>query len=615
MSSAAPVTVRRAANSLAALRRLIQYGLLFVLVVIMANGLSGLLTRLFTAPSTLAAMDVASLALALAFTLIGGPLALLLWWFSWKRLSDESERRAVEWGLYLTLMYAASLIISTTSLLALVASFVDSTGTMWQPTLANAIVWTGILAWHRWMWTNRAKPSAHLHDVRAIVGTVLGLLMGAGAAIVALAALLDVAIRGLPLLSAYEPWWHPAVQSLVWAAGGAVIWWWHWFREGGRTFRSGLVDVIMVLVGVFLAGLTALAGAGVVLFVLLRLAFDRAVPLNELTEPLAPAIASALIGTVVWRYHRTASADRPLSTRRAGLLVTSAVALAAAASGVGIIINALLAALVSPLAGDATRTLLLGGISSLLVGGPVWWITWKPLRQPRTAADIPSGRRKYLVAFFGVSAIVALIALLVIGYRVFEAMLGVVSGGSFVDRTRAQLGLLVAAGLVAGYHFALWRRDRALIAAATPVRKHMVERITLVTGFPAPGSAAPEAPEDLARAIAEAAGGARVTLWLRAYDGAAAPDGYAPDGYGAPVTSGTSATSPTTSATIMEPAASGQRGVPSAPAAPPPPSTHSATTALEVARVVDALEGVTTEHALVILGPGTRLEVIPLAAS
>lgn len=567
MSSPAAVTVRRAGSSLATLRRLIQYGLLFALVVILANGLSGLLTRLFAAPSTLASADVASLALALAFTLIGGPLALLLWWFSWKRLSDESERRAVGWGLYLTAMYALSLIIFSTSLFALVASFVGYSGNRWQPLLANAIAWAGIWAWHRWMWTNPSRPSSHLHDVRAVVGTVFGLVLGAVAAIVALAALLDVAIRGMPLLAVYEPWWRPAVQALVWAAGGAAVWWWHWFRDGGRRFQTGLVDVVMVLVGVFLAGLTALAGFAVVLFVLLRLAFDRGIPLNELLEPLAPAIASALIGAVVWRYHRTASADRSPATRRGGLLATSAVALAAAASGVGIIINALLAALVSPLAGGGTRTLLLGGISALLVGGPVWWAAWRPRHQPSIAADIPPGRRLYLVAFFGVSAVVALVALLVIGFRLFEFLLGDVSGGSFIDRIRAQLGLLVAAGLVAGYHFALWRRDRVLIAAAAPARKRAVERITLVTGLP-PDPAAPDAPDALARAVAEATGGARVTVWLKAYDG-----GTAPDAPGAPLASG-----------------------------------------LDAVRVADALADVTAEHALVILGPGSRLEVIPLAA-
>ncbi|MEE9096369.1 DUF5671 domain-containing protein [Pseudarthrobacter phenanthrenivorans] len=372
MSSPAAATASAPAGGLATLRRLILYVLLFALVVIAASGLSGLLERLFRTASTLVSGDVAGLALSLAFTLIGGPLALLLWWFVWRRLDDEAERRAPGWGLYLTGMYAVSLIIATTSLLDLASSFIGTQESQWPSPLANGIVWAAIWGWHRWMWKHPRKPSSHLEDVRAVVGSVFGLLMGAGAAIAALSVLLDVAIRGFTATAGFEPWWFDVIRSLIWAAGGAAVWWWHWFREGGRRFQTGLVDVTIIGVGVFMAGITALGGLGVILFVLLRLAFDRSGPINDLLEPLAPAIAAAAIGALVWRFHRTASVHRSTRTRRASLLVTSAAALAAAASGVGVVVNALLAAAVSPLAGGATRTLLLGGLSSLAVGAPVW---------------------------------------------------------------------------------------------------------------------------------------------------------------------------------------------------------------------------------------------------
>lgn len=553
------------ASGLASLRRLILYVLLFALVVITASGLSGLLERLFRTASTLASGDVAGLALSLAFTLIGGPLALLLWWFVWKRLDDAAERTAAGWGLYLTGIYAISLIIATTSLLNMAAALIGMERNDWSSSLANGLVWGAIWWWHRWMWKHPLKSPRHLDDIRVLIGWVFGLLLGAGAAIAALGALLDVAIRGFMSTATLEPWWFPILRSLIWATGGAVVWWWHWFREGGRRFQTALVDVTIIAVGIFVAGITALAGLGVILFVLLRLAFDRSEPMNDLLEPLAPAIAAAVIGALVWRYHRTVSVHRSNRTRRASLLVTSAVALAAAASGVGVVVNALLAAAVSPLAGGATRTLLLGGISSLVVGAPVWWLAWKPRHQPRTAADIPPGRRLYLVAFFGVSAVVALITLLVIGYRLFEFLLGDVSGGSLLDRIRAPLGLLVAAGLVAGYHFALWRHDRALLAAAAPVHQRVIDQVTLISGY-APGAVDPDA---LARGIADATGGARVSTWLRADD----------DGAGLP------------------------------PSSVLPPGVEEV-----IRQVATALEGVTARHVLVIAGPGTRLETLPLIA-
>ncbi|NUP60228.1 MAG: hypothetical protein HOQ04_11010 [Pseudarthrobacter sp.] len=554
-----------AGGTLASLRRLILYVLLFALVVIAASGLSGLLERLFTSVSVLASAGVAGLARSLAFTLIAGPLALLLWWFVWRRLDDESERTAAGWGFYLTAMYAFALILFTTSFLTLASSFIGTRKAAWESPLANGLVWAGIWLWHRWVWKNPAKPSSHLEDVRAVVGSVFGLLLGAGAGIAALSALLDVAIRGFPLTAAIEPWWYPVLRSLVWAVGGVLVWWWHWFRDGGRRFRTGLVDAAMIAVGIFMAGIAALGGLGVVLFVLLRLAFDRSDPQNLLLEPLAPAVSAALIGALVWRYHRIASASRSPRTRRASRLVTSAVALAAAASGVGVVVNALLAAAVSPLAGSATRTLLLGGISSLAVGGPVWWLAWKPRHQPRIADGIPPGRRMYLVAFFGVSAVVALISLLVIGYRLFEFLLGDVSGGSVVERIRAPLGLLVAAALVAGYHFGLWRHDRALLAASAPAGRRVIERVTLVCARPATAADS----EALVRGVAEAVGGAKVTAWWRTDDAGLAP-----------VT-----------------------------------TSDGGEVVRRVATAIDAAAVDGVRHVLVVLGPGSRADAIPLAGS
>ncbi|ACL41275.1 conserved hypothetical protein [Pseudarthrobacter chlorophenolicus A6] len=569
MTTPAAVTTHAPAGGLATLRRLILYVLLFALVVIAASGVSGLLERLFRASSVLVTGDPASLALPLAFTLIGGPLALLLWWFAWRRLDDPVERTAAGWGLYLSGMYAVSLIIATTSLLNLATAFIDTQESQWQSPLANGLVWAAIWLWHRWMWKHPAKPSTHLEDVRTLLGSVFGLLLGAGAAVAALSGLLDVAIRGFPLSAAVEPWWYAPVRSLVWAAGGTLVWWWHWFREGGRHFRTTLADVAMIAVGIFVAGIAALGGVGVAVFVLLRLAFDRSDPVNLLLEPLAPAISAAAIGAVVWRYHRAVAVTRSTETRRASLLVTSAVALAAAASGVGVVVNALLAAAVSPLAGGAARTLLLGGISSLMVGGPVWWLAWKPRHQPRTAGEIPPGRRIYLVAFFGVSAVVALITLLVTGYRVFQYLLGDVSGGSLLDRIRAPLGLLVAAGLVAGYHFALWRHDRTLLAAAAPARRRVADQVTLVSGYPSGTLDV----RPLARGISDATGGAKVTAWLRADDGGAE----------------------------LPPSAD---PAPGSPAAPPDDL---------IQQVTAALADVTAPHILVIVGPGNRLHVVPLA--
>lgn len=496
-------------------RRLITYLLLFALVVIAAVGLSGLLGRLLAGGTELATGDVAGLARSLAFALIGGPLAALLWWVVWRRLDDETERASIGWGLYVAGMYVLALVLATSNLLSTVATLIGGQSLQWRLSLATGVVWAAVWAWHRWMWRHPRRRPLDLLDVPTVLGSYIGLVIGVSGAVTALSTLLDAALRGaLAAATVGKPWWVSALQSLAWAVGGGLVWWWHWKHDGGRRLRGDLASVGLIAVGVLGAGVLTLGGAGVTLFVLLRLAFDRTEPMDQLLEPLAPAIAAAAIGSLVWVYHRGLARDSSEAIRQGSRLVTSGVALVAAASGIGVIVNAALAMMASPLAGSGARTLLLGGISSLLVGGVVWWLTWKPLEKSPAGASGPAGgsgnwqnaRRIYLIVVFGLSAVVAVVTLLVIGYRMFEYFLGDVSGGSVVDRIRAPLGLLVATGLVAGYHFAVWRHERAVTAAAQPVRRPTVGHVVLVTGAdPAP----------LHRVIEDTTG-ASVTVWRRA---------------------------------------------------------------------------------------------------
>ena len=488
-------------------RRVIVYILLFALVVIAAIGVSGLLGRLLDTGNALASSDITGLARSLAFTLIAGPFAAVLWWVLWRRM-DGAERSSVAWGLYLAGLYTVSLVTFSTALLTTAAVLVRGD---WQPRLfATGVVWAGVWGWHLWMSRHREKSPTRLVTVAPVLGSVFGLVIAVGGGVTALSSLLDAAVDAVaPTLTQGAPWWELTVQALIWFAGGLVVWWWHWIRSRARDLRGGLADLALVAVGVTGAAILTLSGAGTVLFLLLRLAVDRTDPVPDILGLLGFGISAAAIGALIWSYHRGLALARSDQARVATKLVTSGVGLVAAASGLGVVVNAILAATTTPLAGSDTRTLLLGGISALVVGGPVWWMAWQPTKPP-TAAEVRStGRRVYLILVFGVSAVVAIVTLLVIGYRLFEFALGDFTGNSLVDRVRAPLGLLVATGLAAGYHFAVWRRDRA-VSVEAPQQARTVGRVILVTDAD---------PEPLSQAIGAATGGAAVSVLKRA-DGA-----------------------------------------------------------------------------------------------
>jgi len=193
-----------------------------------------------------------------------------------------------------------------------------------------------------------------------------------------------------------------------------------------------------------------------------------------------------------------------------------------------------------------------------------------PHRRADSAEVAYPGRRVYLVAVFGVSAVVALVALLIVGFRVFEFSLDASTGAGLIDRVRAPFGLLTATLLVFGYHFAVWRHDRSVIATEGLVPERRIGRVILVSAGDATA---------IERAV-RAATGASVTVWKRS-----------------------------------EPQAEPDPEVHGAPGAEPPGAGAVAGGAAhpDASDVASAFEGVSGKRVLVLAGPGERLEVVPLA--
>jgi hypothetical protein len=535
-------------------RRIIVYGVLFVLVCLAVGGVSDLLTRLLDSGRVLVGNDVAGLALTLSFALIAGPLAVLLWWFAWRSNAAHQERSALTWGLYLAAMSTVALIAGSTALLQCASSLVDGN---WQPgAFSSGVIWLGVWGWHRWMRLHPHRGSLRLTGATPTIGYAYGVVLGAAGAVSALAVLFGTAIiRPTELALAGAEWWIGALQGFVWAVGGTAIWWWHWKHDGAVSLRAGLANVVVVLVAGYGSVLLALGGIATSLFVVLRLFFDVSEggdPVARILEPLGAAVAASVIGALVWAYYRRPAVNHSIAVANATRLVTSGITLAATATGIGIIVNSILAAVSAPLAETGTRTLLLGGISALVVGGIAWWLVWKPTATVSVVREAAAGRRIYLIAVFGLSAIVAIITVLVIGYRIFEFTLDPVTGGSLLERIRAAVGLLVATGLVAGYHFTLWNRDRAL-RGGEPAKVQSIGRVTLVVGSDA---------ERLAELFADATG-ATVTVLLRADATSEASAGAGPE-------------------------------------------------AITEAQVATAVAGITAVRAMVIVSPTGTIEVIPL---
>ncbi|MDO5752895.1 DUF5671 domain-containing protein [Arthrobacter sp.] len=538
-------------------RRLIVFTLLFTLVVIGAIGLAGLLGRLLETGVELVRDDTASLARSLAFTLIGGPFAAVLWWVVWRRAEETSEQDSLSWGVYVAGASTVSLVTFSSSLLFAAATLA---GGNWSPqTFATGVVWAAVWLWHRGMSQDARRRPLCLRSVAPILGAAYGLVIGTGGAVTTLGLFFAHAIHGLAGVDTFgQPWWRNVLGALVWAAGGVLVWWWYWVRKRVQFAGGRLAHVTLAVVGILGSSVLMLAGAGITLNSVLRLGFDSSESAARILEPLGFSLSSALLGALVLAYHYHAAIERSVGIDRTARLLVSGVALVAAASGIGVIANALLVPFGIPLAGSGVHTLLIGGLSSFIVGAPLWWLVWKPAHRTDFSEGL-AGRRIYLIAVFGLSAVSALVTLLVLGYRLFEFALADHVGGAFIDRVRAPLGLFIATALVAAYHFSVWRQDRAV--APLPGKQGTIDQVILV----ASGDGV-----ELKRLIEEQTG-ATVKLWRRKTIGSQAPT-HSSDSH---------------------------QDIPSS--GPP----------LDL--LAEALKNVKGKRVLVVTGSGTAIEVIPLA--
>ena len=161
-------------------------------------------------------------------------------------------------------MYVLALVLATSNLLSTVATLIGGQSLQWRLSLATGLVWAAVWVWHRWMWRHPRRRPLDLLDVPTVLGSYIGLVIGVSGAVTALSTLLDAALRGaLAAATVGKPWWVSALQSLVWAVGGGLVWWWHWKHDGGRRLRGDLASVGLIAVGVLGAGVLTLGGAGV----------------------------------------------------------------------------------------------------------------------------------------------------------------------------------------------------------------------------------------------------------------------------------------------------------------------------------------------------------------
>jgi hypothetical protein len=419
------------------IRRLYLYAVSFVSLVAILWGAIGLTRSIFGGEQV--GGNVEGLAGALSLILVGAPVFLLHWWLAQRNAMQEPEERfsyirsIFLYGILLvTMIPVVQNLLSLFSRTAVLAFGAVPTSALLggDQTLSDnlvAILLNGLIAAYFYIVVNadwKAPPSGEAYPevrrlyryiwmlyglgmmvfgVQQVLGYVLGLWDAFGSGAIGLLA------NGIALL-------------LV----GTPIWVYAW-----RIIQHSLVDeaearsllrLLILYVVVFVSVGVVLVSSGNIVYVLLRWILGDMISVSgillEINEPLSYAIPFC----VVWAYYgRVLSAEMnalPDAPRRSGLrrlyyYILALFGLGATFIGTQLLFNYLIDITLSQSAvwGNTLRDNLAAAIAALLVGLPLWLLTWRPMaREARTEGETGDHARRsivrkgylYLILFVGV---------------------------------------------------------------------------------------------------------------------------------------------------------------------------------------------------------------------
>ena len=461
-------------------RLFFQYALAFGLFIIFTVGIAGLLSRILDTANIVNA-DQSSLASNLAFVVVGGPLlAGIIIWLRKSISQNPSDGHGPVPTLFATLAATISLLVFMTSAIAALHNLINA-DQFAGVSAAKAIVWGS--AWLFVLKISNSVIPKNDFRIQYFVGSAITAL----ASLIALIQVLSGVFSALLLQKMFlvnQPLLlvsplNPLEIGLGTLAISGALWFYYWIRNA-NTIKSDTLWLGYVLIaGVGGSLILAITSLSVSLYQVLVWFFGE--PYNQkIAEhfagiPLSLAVASA--GLIFWWYHKSLL---PTNSERNDIQRTyeylmAAISLIASAIGISIVIVALIEASTSQaiLAGSSAINTLLGAATVIAVAGPIWWHFWNRIQKvAKSSPESEHGspiRRIYLFLLFGVGGVVAIISLITIVYQIFNSLLGSGLGANTLNEMRSAIGILASTGIVAAYHWEIYRHEKDVEVFKAPV--------------------------------------------------------------------------------------------------------------------------------------------------
>jgi hypothetical protein len=395
-------------------RRLYFYAVAFVSLEVVLWGLVGLARSFFCGRGIAACGAATILAQGLALILVGVPVFGFHWWMAERFSRQDGEERAS--GVRAVFLYGALLgtlipivqnALSLLDRLALQAVGLSSSQAILGPNqtwtdnliaiVMNAIVAAYFINVLRADW-QVISPNDSFTDIRRIYRHVW-LIYSLAIIVAAVQQLLRFILNIFPGALGFQ-YRASGAHGLALVLIGLPLWYFAW-----KTVQDALAEKFeresLLRLGVLyllsLAGvITVLASGGVVVDVILRVVFGEPMTLSGFTQKVAGPLSIGIPLAGVWAYYGgwlgRAMAESAEASQRAGMrrlysYILSAIGLGATFTGLAMLLSfAVDAAIGNIVWADVLRPRLAAALATLLVGLPLWWLTWQPMQAEALAA-------------------------------------------------------------------------------------------------------------------------------------------------------------------------------------------------------------------------------------
>ncbi|MBI5353248.1 MAG: hypothetical protein HZB50_11465 [Chloroflexi bacterium] len=486
------------------IRRLYFYAVAFISFEVVLWGLIGLIRSIVN--PNLITDNAQALAQALSLILVGVPIFLIHWiWAQRSSAHEEEEKTATLRAVFLYGALLGTLIPVVQNLLALINRIFLGVahisyerallgGVQSWPDNLIAIILNLLLAAYFWNilraeWTS-LPDTENFKDIRRIyrfVWTLYGLLM-----IIFGAQQILRFIFYMPTGVIGSMGRETFINATALLVIGAPIWFFAW-----RILQDALADPdekesllrLGILYLLSLSGVIVVLSAGGNLFyMILNRIFGEAMTGNEFIQRIGGPISLGLPFGVIWAYYgkwlsTQFSFDEQLP-RRAGkkriyLYILSLIGLVAAFVGMASLLSFMITLGLGSdaLNADGFRQSLTGALATLVVGLPLWLMTWRPMQADAlTDGDVGDHARRSIVrkvylylVLFG-SVIGGMVSAGTLIFTLINALLGG-DTPNFVNSILNNLQILVLFVVLLLYHLSALRKDGIARADALEARQ------------------------------------------------------------------------------------------------------------------------------------------------